>query len=667
MKLPRPSPPPVDGRSPKPAAARSGGLPPAPFVWPRFWAAAILSAPVLILAMGAPLFRHLSPAASGWIQFAFASAVFWLCGAPLLQRWWNSLREREANMFTLIVTGTGAAYLYSTAVLLAGAEGGPAAPPLYFDAAAVTTAVVLIGQILEQGARAGTEAAVDELARLAPTLAHRVRGGTEEDVPLAEIAPGDWLRVRPGEKLPADGRIVDGASNVDESMLTGEPMPAPKRAGDRATAGTLNGNGTLLLQAERVGSDTVLSRIVRMVEAARESSAPIARLADRVSARFIPAVLGLAVLTFAGWLWFGPAPSLPQALERAVAVLVVACPCALGLATPVALVAAIGRGARAGVLIRDAAALERLAEADALLLDKTGTLTLGRPEVVAVRPSPRLTEGELLAVAAAVEGSSEHPLGRAIVEAAKPRGLPVPACTEFQAEPGRGVSGRVHNRTVRVARAPAGAEDALPGATLVEVDIDGEPAGTLALADPIKPTAARAVAELHLLGLKLTMVSGDRAAAAQSVAGKLGLDGVRAEASPADKEAMVRSLQGEGRRVAFAGDGINDAPAMARADIGIAMSTGTDIALHSAGLVLVNGDLRALARAVRLSRAALRVIRQNLLLAFGYNILAIPVAAGVLAPATGLRLDPMLAGVAMSLSSLCVVANALRLTRAELG
>jgi Cu+-exporting ATPase len=676
------------------------GLPAARFLLPRFWVALALSLPVLTLAMGemvAPALAHqLDPRLSGWLQFALTTPVFFWSGAPFIQRWWASLRDRDTNMFTLTVTGTGAAYFYSvTAVLfgdrfpasLRGAHG----VPLYFEAAAVITTIVLIGQILEQRAHARTDAAIRALMDLAPKFAHRVRQGREEDVPLEAVVPSDLLRVRPGEKIPVDGRVTEGGSNVDESMLTGEPVPVTKEAGDAVSGGTLNTTGSFLMHAERVGRDTLLAQIIRLVEEAQESEAPIQRLADRVAAWFVPAVAGIAAVTFGCWLWLGPEPRLIYALVNAVAVLIIACPCALGLATPVALVTGIGRGAQAGVLVKDAGALERLAHATTLLVDKTGTLTEGKPRVVAVMPeadradsnahllSPERTEAKsllltvdsLLTLAAAAEFSSEHPLARAIVDAAHARSLALPAADRFSAEPGVGVTARVGGRTIEVGRVSAGGPDShasgqYPTATLVGVTVDGRFAGTIALADPIKATTPEAIAELHRLGVRVIMVTGDREATAQSVARTLGLDGLQAGVTPARKQELVRERRAAGEHVVFAGDGINDAPALAAAEVGIAMGTGTDVAMHSAGLVLVKGDLRGIVKALHLSRAVLRNIKQNLFLAFVYNGLGIPVAAGALYPLLGWRLNPMLAGVAMSLSSICVVSNALRLRRLKL-
>ena len=578
-------------------------------------------------------------------------------------------------MFTLTVTGTGAAYLYSVAALLFGNHFpdtvlGPHGVPLYFEAAAVITTLVLLGQILEQRAHARTDDAIRGLMDLAPRLAHRLRpDGSEEDVPISELHPGDRLRVRPGEHLPVDGILLEGSAELDESMLTGEPLPVAKSPGDAVRTGTLNSTGGFVFRAERVGADTLLAQIVRLVEQAVESEPPIARLADRVSAWFVPVVLLCSLATFAAWAVLVPGDGWLHGLLNAVAVLIIACPCALGLATPVSIVTGIGRGAQAGILVKDAAALEKLEHADTVLLDKTGTLTAGRPALVAVESAPgsAFSVDQLLRLAAAAEQPSEHPLARALVAAARERGLALPHAEDFSAEPGVGVRATVAGLRVAVHRAPTDTTIAgHPEATLASVTIDDRPAGLLALADPIKPSTPAALAELRALGLRLVMVSGDRRAAAESVARELGLDGVHAEVTPADKQRIGREHQARGQRVVFAGDGLNDAPALAAADVGVAMGTGADIAMHSAGLVLVQGDLRALVRAVRLSRATLRNIRQNLFWAFAYNSAGIPLAAGALFPLFGWLLTPMFAGAAMSLSSMTVVLNALRLRRARL-
>jgi Cu+-exporting ATPase len=651
------------------------GLPHERFLRPKFYVAAVLTLPVLVLAMGEmiwpELVHRIDPRLSGWLQFLLTTPVFFWSGAPFIRRWWYSIRERDTNMFTLTVTGTGAAYFYSTAAIVLAplfpeVFRGPHGVPLYFEAAAVTTAIVLLGQILEQRAHARTDLAIRALMNLAPKIAHRVAAdGSEADVPVETVKLDDVLRVRPGENIPVDGAVVDGATSVDESMLTGEPLPVEKAAGGKVSAGTLNTTGSFTLRAERIGRDTLLAQIVRLVEQAQDSEAPIARLADRVSAFFVPIVLALAALTFVAWSVFGPHPGWVFGLINAVAVLIIACPCALGLATPVALVTAIGRGAQAGVLVKDAAALERLASAHTLLIDKTGTLTAGRPRVINLSPATGFSETQLLVLAAAAESSSEHPLARAIVAAAQERGLALPPATDFSAEPGFGVRARVDGKPVVIGRA-AGEVGSFDTATLVSVTVEGRAAGTIALADEIKPTTPAAIRELQRLGLRIVMVTGDREQTARAVATQLGLDGYHAAVTPARKQELVREHREHDGGVVFAGDGLNDAPALAAADVGIAMGTGTDVAMHSAGIVLVKGDLAALARAVHLSRATLRNIKQNLFWAFAYNVAGLPLAAGAFFPLTGWLLDPMAAGVAMSLSSITVVANALRLRHARL-
>jgi P-type Cu+ transporter len=653
------------------------GLPDEHILRPRFYVAAALTLPVLILSMGpmvAPHAFHAFPLRlSAWAQLLLTTPVFFWCGAYFIRRWWISLRDRDTNMFTLTVTGTGAAYFFSVFAVFFGEKFPPAfltthGVPLYFEATAFITTIVLLGQILEQRAHARTDAAIRALMDLAPPTAHRLtENGGEEDVPLSAITPGNQLRVRPGEHIPVDGTVANGGSEIDESMLTGEPLPIAKRPGDRVSAGTLNTTGSFVFRAERVGADTLLAQIIRLVEEAQNSEAPIARLADRVSAFFVPAVAALAAATFAAWFFFGPEPSFLYALLNAVAVLIIACPCALGLATPVSLVTAIGRGAQAGVLIKDAAALERLAGANTLLIDKTGTLTEGHPRVVALAPADGFSEADLLTLAAAAESSSEHPLARAIVAAARERGLALPPVSDFSATPGFGVRAKVGGREVVVGRAPdTDRPAAVPGATVVCVIADGQLVGTLALEDTIKATTPAALAELRRLGFKIIMVTGDRTAAARTIAEKLALDGFHADTTPASKQELVHVHQARGERVVFAGDGLNDAPALAAAEVGIAMGTGTDVAMHSAGLVLVKGDLAALVRAVHLARATLRNIKQNLFWAFAYNLLGLPLAAGVFYPFTGWLLHPMFAGAAMSISSITVVANALRLRRVRL-
>ena len=651
------------------------GLPHERVLRRRFYVAAALTIPVLVLAMGPMVAPHLlhggDPRALAWVQLALTTPVFFWSGAFFNRRWWASLRERDTNMFTLTVTGTGAAYLYSVLAVLFGGSF-PAAfrtahgVPLYFEATAFITTVVLLGQILEQRAHARTDAAIRGLLDLAPKLAHRLGAdGAEHDVPVDAVLPGDRLRVRPGEHIPVDGVLAEGASELDESMLTGEPVAVAKGPGDRASAGTLNTNGTFVMRADRVGRDTLLAQIIRLVDEAREGQPPIARLADRISSWFVPAVAALAAITFCAWVLLGPEPRYIFALLNSVAVLIIACPCALGLATPVSVVTAIGRGARAGILVKDAASLERLASAGTVLIDKTGTLTAGRPRLVGVSPAKGFDEAQVLGLAASAESPSEHPLARAIVAAAAERRVALADATDFRSDPGVGVRARIAGQLVAVARAAPDA-GATSTDTLVTVTVDDRVAVGLALADTVRPSAPAAIRELQRLGLRVVMVTGDREAAARPVARRLGLDGCHAAATPARKQELVREYRSRGALVAFVGDGLNDAPALAAADVGVAMGTGTDIAMSSAGLVLLQGDLAALVRAVRLSRATLRNIRQNLFWAFAYNLAGIPIAAGALYPLTGWLMSPMLAATAMSLSSITVVSNALRLRRTRL-
>ncbi len=651
------------------------GLPDERFLRPRFWVALALSLPVLVLAMGEMIWPHffhrITPRLSGMLQLLLTTPVFFWSGLPFIRRWWKSLVERDTNMFTLTVTGTGAAYIYSTVAVLLSHRfpdvfHGPHGVPLYFEATAVTTTIVLLGQIIEQRAHARTDLAIRALMNLTPKFAHRVAAnGLETEVPVAEVRIADVLRVRPGETIPVDGVLLTGVTSIDESMLTGESLPIERSAGGKVSAGTLNTTGSFTFRAEKIGRDTLLAQIVRLVEQAQDSEAPIARVADRVSAIFIPIVLGLSALTFLAWAVFGPDPGWIYGLINAVAVLIIACPCALGLATPVALVTGLGRGAQAGVLVKDAAALERLSGAHTLLIDKTGTLTTGRPRVVHVSPASGLSEEQLLTLAAAAESPSEHPLARSIVAAAAERGLALPPVTEFSAEPGFGVRARVDGKPVVIGRA-ASDIGAFATHTLVSVTVDGRAAGTLALADTLKPTTPAAIRDLQRLGLRVIMVTGDREQTARAIAADLGLDAYHAAVTPARKQELVRDYRAKDGGVVFAGDGLNDAPALAAADVGIAMGTGTDVAMHSAGLVLVQGDLAALVRAVHLSRATLSNIKQNLFWAFAYNLAGLPLAAGVLFPFTGWLLSPMFAGAAMSLSSITVIANALRLRRVRL-
>jgi Cu+-exporting ATPase len=652
----------------------------------RFWAGLPLALPVLILAMGAhlPVLAEIPAGLSAWLQFVLATPVVVWCGAPFFRRGLQSVVTGQLNMFTLIALGTGAAYVFSIVALLAPGLLPPAmrhhgVAPVYFEAAAVILVLVLLGQVLELRARAGTGAAIRALLDLAPRQAHRVRDGGEEDVPLDRVAVGDVLRVKPGEKIPTDGVVIEGETAVDESLLTGEPLPVEKRPGDRVAGGTLNSQGSVLIRAEKVGADTLLAQIVQMVAQAQRSRAPIQRLADVVAGWFVPVVVAIAVLTFLVWLAFGPSPALAFALVNAVAVLIIACPCAVGLATPMSIMVAVGRGASAGVLIKEAAALEALEKVDTLVVDKTGTLTEGKPAVVGL--GARGGEDTLLAMAAALESRSEHPLAGAVVRAAREQALTLPPVTDFVSIPGGGVSGRVGDRDVLIGKpsllesrgiagfTPFAAEAARAeeaGRTVIWVAVAGTVEGFLVLADPVKPSTPDAIAALHRLGLRLTMLTGDNPRTAAHLAGELGIDEFRAGVSPADKQEHVSRQKQDGRIVAMAGDGVNDAPALAAADVGIAMGTGTDVAMQSAGITLVKGDLRGIVHAITLSRATMRNIRQNLLFAFLYNALGIPLAAGVLYPAFGLLLSPIVASAAMSLSSVSVIGNALRLRKVRL-
>ncbi len=657
----------------------------------RFGVSAVLALPLLAVAMsdlvpGQPLQHAVPPRLLAWLQLVLATPVVLWGGWPFFARGWRSLVNRSLNMFTLIATGTGAAYGYSVVATLF-----PAAFPesfrmhgrvaVYFEAAAVIVALVLLGQVLELTARSRTGNAIRALLRLAPATARLVEaGGDERDVPLDRVQVGDRLRVRPGGKVPVDGAIEEGSSSVDESMVTGEPIPAEKVAGDRVSGGTVNGGGTFVMRAERVGADTLLAHIVHQVSEAQRSRAPIQRLADRVAAVFVPAVVVTAVATFGLWAWLGPQPRLAHALVNAVAVLIIACPCALGLATPVSVMVGVGRGATAGVLIRDAEALEALEKVDTVVVDKTGTLTAGKPRVARVATAEGVSEDELLGLAASLERGSEHPLAGAIVAAAAVRRLALAPVIDFVSRAGEGVRGTVAGRAVALGNERlfaalgialdgwlARAADARArGQTVVFVAVEGRVAGILGVEDPIKPTTPEAIAILHRDKLRVVMLTGDTREAAETVAERLGIDEVIAGVSPAGKGDAVKRLRSEGRRVAMAGDGINDAPALALADVGIAMGTGTDVAMESAAVTLVKGDLRGVARARRLSRATMRNIRTNLFWAFAYNTVGVPVAAGVLYPAFGLLLSPMIAAAAMSFSSVTVISNALRLRRAPL-
>lgn len=655
----------------------------------RFRIGAALTVPVVILAMGAhlPLLDAVPAGLSAWIQFALSTPVVLWAGWPFFERGFRSLITRHLNMFTLIALGTGAAYGFSLLALLAPGllphafhHGG--ALPVYFEAAAAIIVLVLLGQVLELRARAGTGEAIRALLGLAPKSAHRLREGVEEDVPLDSIIGGDVLRVKPGEKIPVDGAVLEGRSTVDESMLTGEPMPVAKEAGATVVGGTLNGSGSFLMRAERVGSETLLAQIVTMVAQAQRSRAPIQRLADVVASWFVPAVVLAAILTFIAWSVWGPEPAMVYGLINAVAVLIIACPCALGLATPMSVMVAVGRGASMGVLVKDAEALETLGRIDTLAIDKTGTLTEGKPEVTAVIPADGSKENDLLAVTAALESQSEHPLAAALMQAARKRNLEIPAVSQFESIAGSGIRGDVGALKVVIGKrslledhgitgveslsARAGHLQA-DGQTVVWTGLDGRAAGLIALADPLKPGTSDAIAAIHALGVKVMMLTGDNRQTAALLAAKLGIDEVAAEVTPKDKQDRVAGFKKRGSTVAMAGDGVNDAPALAAADVGIAMGTGTDIAMHSAGITLVKGDLRGIVTAITLSRATMRNIRQNLAFAFLYNTLGIPIAAGVLYPFFGILLSPIIASAAMSLSSVSVVGNALRLKRLPLG
>ncbi len=654
----------------------------------RFRIAAALALPVVLLEMGGhllPAFHHLiAPNVSHWAQAMLATPVVLWAGWPFFARGWVSLRTRHLNMFTLIAMGTGVAWAYSVVALVApGAfpaefrdEGGVVA--VYFEAAAVITVLVLLGQVLELRAREHTSGAIKALLDLAPKTARRiVDTDTEEDVSLEAVRVGDRLRVRPGESVPVDGVVVDGRTSLDESMVTGESMPVTRQVGDAVIGGTLNQTGALVIRAEKVGRDTMLARIVRMVAEAQRSRAAIQRIADRIAGWFVPAVLAIALLAFAAWSIWGPPPRFAHGLVAGVAVLIIACPCALGLATPMSIMVGVGRGAGIGVLIKNAEALERFEKVDTLVIDKTGTLTEGRPAVTAIVPVAGLDEAELLRLAASVESVSEHPLARAIVEAAKARSLQVPAPGDFDSPTGKGALGTVEGRRVALGNArflgelgidtaPLGpAAEALrhDGATAIFVGIDGVVAGVIAIADPVKPSTPGALATLRAEGIRVVMLTGDNRTTAEAVARRLGISEVESDILPDGKSAVVVRLQREGRIVAMAGDGVNDAPALAAADIGIAMGTGTDVAIESAGVTLLKGDLTGIVRARRLSRATMRNIRQNLFFAFIYNAAGIPIAAGALYPSTGILLSPIIAAAAMALSSVSVITNALRLNR----
>ncbi len=658
----------------------------------RLKVAAALSLPVLAIAMLADMAPQLLPAGVAartwqWLQFLLATPVVLWAGLPFFQRGWHSLQNRSLNMFTLIALGVGVAWLYSSVALLLpqifpdSMRHGDGSVAVYFESAAVIVTLVLLGQVLELRARSRTSAAIRMLLGLAPNTARVVgEDGRERDLPLEQVEVGDVLRVRPGEKVPVDGRVTEGASSIDESMVTGESIPVSKQAGDAVIGATLNGQGSLLMRAEHVGGDTLLAQIVQMVGEAQRSRAPIQKLADVVAGYFVPAVVLVALLAFLAWLAWGPEPRLAYAVINAVAVLIIACPCALGLATPMSIMVGTGRGASAGVLIKNAEALEVLEKVDTLVLDKTGTLTEGRPALVQVLPAPGFAADELLGLVAAVERGSEHPLGEAILRGAEERGLAIAGAKGFHAHSGKGVSARVAGRTVALGSSAFLLESGIDteslssraeefrgqGQTVMFAAVDGRLAGLFCVSDPIKETTAEAVTALHGEGIELVMLTGDNRRTADAVAARLRIDRVEAEVLPDEKARIVIQLQQQGRVVAMAGDGINDAPALAQADVGIAMGTGADVAMESAGITLVKGDLRGIVRARRLSRATMRNIRQNLFFAFVYNSLGVPVAAGVLYPFFGLLLSPMIAAAAMSFSSVSVISNALRLRNMEL-
>jgi Cu+-exporting ATPase len=655
----------------------------------RFWIGGALALPVLVLGMLhlVPSLLHVANSpTSRWAQFLLSTPVVLWAGWPFFVRGAKSLRSGNWNMFTLIALGVGAAWAYSVVAFF----GPDLFPPamrthgvvdVYFEAAAVIVVLVLLGQVLELRARARTSSAIKALLNLSPPVALRVTAHGDQEVPLAEVKVGDHLRVRPGGKVPVDGVIEEGASSLDESMLTGESMPVEKKAGDRVTGGTVNTTGGFVFRAEKIGTDTMLARIVSMVAEAQRSRAPIQGLADKVARIFVPAVVVTAALTFILWFFFGPEPRLAHAIVNAVAVLIIACPCALGLATPMSIMVGVGRGAQEGVLVKNAEALELLGKVEWLVVDKTGTLTEGRPQLVAVVPVGDITEETLVRRAAAVERSSEHPLAAAIVRGAESRQIAVPNVSDFHSVTAGGVRGNVEGHAVLVGKAKFLESEGVPsdhalverasklqseGKTALFVAIDGRAAGLLAVADPIKATTREAMANLHALGIKVVMATGDNRHTAESVAKQLGIDRFEAEVEPARKIALVEELRRNGARVAMAGDGINDAPALAAADVGVAMGTGTDVAMESAGVTLIKGDLRGIAKAIHLSRTTMRNIRQNLFFAFIYNMLGVPIAAGALYPFFGVLLSPMLAGAAMALSSVSVISNALRLRRLRL-
>lgn len=657
----------------------------------RFWIGAALALPVVVLAMA-----HLIPVltrqpwvdsqTSRWLQFAFATPVVWWAGWPFFYLGWRSILTGHLNMFTLIAVGVGASYIFSAFAMLMPnlfpqtmQHKGMVA--IYFEAAAVIVVLVLLGQVLELRARNRTGSAIRALLNLSPSTARQVVPGGDHEVPLDQVKVGDWLRVVPGDKVPVDGVVVEGHSSLEESMITGESLPVEKSVGDKVTGGTINGSGSFVMRAERVGSDSLLGQIVVMVANAQRSRAPIQGLADKVAGIFVPSVLAVSVITFVMWIWLGPEPKLAHAIINAVAVLIIACPCALGLATPMSIMVGVGRGAQAGVLVKNAEALERLEKITTLVIDKTGTLTEGKPKLTDILPIANFDAKEFLRLAASLEQNSEHPLAAAIMDGAKEQGIVFETVKDFRSVTAGGVSGSVAGHAVMVGKPDflrlekiIGLEPLEvtamklqeEGKTTLFVAIDGKPTGILAVADPIKSTTSEAISELHALGLELVMLTGDNQRTAAAVAKQLGIDALEAEIEPTAKAAYVKKLRSDGKHVAMAGDGINDAPALSEAEVGIAMGTGTDVAMESAGITLVKGDLRGIAKAIRLSHATMRNIRQNLFFAFLYNALGIPVAAGVLYPFFGLLLSPIIAGGAMSFSSVSVITNALRLRKVKL-
>jgi P-type Cu+ transporter len=694
IRQPRPGHCPICGMALEPVTATAEAGPNAELkdMSRRLWIGLVLTLPAFVLEMGGHvpalgLHKHVPPIVSTWIQLVLSTPVVLWAGWPFFERGWMSVVNRSLNMFSLIALGTGAAYLYSLFAALApglfpaGFRGMGGTVPVYFEAAAVITVLVLLGQVLELRAREQTGGAIRALLKLAPKTAHRLKdGGADEEIALELVQPGDRLRVRPGDGVPVDGEVLEGRTAVDESMVTGESMPAAKQSGDKLIGGTVNGTGALVMRADKVGADTMLARIVAMVAEAQRSRAPIQRMADTVSGYFVPAVLGVTILAFAAWAVWGPPPSLSYGLIAAVSVLIIACPCALGLATPMSIGVGVGNGAGAGILIRSAEALERMEKVDTLVVDKTGTLTEGRPRVTAIVPATGLSESEILPLAASLERSSEHPLAAAIVTAAQERGASVQEATDFASVTGKGVTGKVGGVAVALGNAKLMAELGIvlgdleqraeqlrdDGATALYLARDGKPGGVIAVADPIKPTTRAALDSLRKDGVRIVMLTGDNRTTAGAVARKLGITEVEADVLPQDKHRIVQKLAAEGRVVAMAGDGVNDAPALAAAAVGIAMGTGTEVAIQSAGITLVKGDLAGIARAMVLSRATMRNIRQNLVFAFAYNAIGIPIAAGVLYPGFGILLSPVIAALAMSLSSVSVIANALRLRALKL-